>query len=326
MRRLIASSPLLAVLAVPAGAGAQAPAPPPVDVAASAPGYLRVAVQRTEPGRVVLEGSRFRVRGTMVPYVAGQKVTVRLYRGTHRLRATGVTMRPSASGRSGSFMVGMSAATAGALTVRASHRATPAQRTAVAPAVRLRAVAARAIPGGRGPAVTILQRHLSAQGYVTGEAGLYDARTQRAVLAFRKVTGMDRTTEAGPAVFSKLIAGAGAFPVRFGDHGRHAEADLSLQVLALIGQGGQVERIYPISSGKASTPTVLGSFRVYMREPGTNSHGMVFSSYFIRGYAIHGYAEVPTFPASHGCLRVPVPDAVGIYEWVRMGTRVDVYS
>lgn len=52
---------------------------------------------------------------------------------------------------------------------------------------------------------------------------------------------------------------------------------------------------------------------------------MVDSNYFIRGYAIHGYAEVPTYAASHGCLRVPIPDAASIYSWVRIGTPVDVY-
>ncbi len=53
---------------------------------------------------------------------------------------------------------------------------------------------------------------------------------------------------------------------------------------------------------------------------------MVDSNYFIRGYAIHGYAEVPTYAASHGCLRVPIPDAPAIYAWVREGTPVDVYN
>ena len=53
---------------------------------------------------------------------------------------------------------------------------------------------------------------------------------------------------------------------------------------------------------------------------------MFESNYFIRGYAIHGYAEVPTYAASHGCLRVPIPDAPAIYAWVRMGTPVDVYN
>ena len=72
-----------------------------------------------------------------------------------------------------------------------------------------------------------------------------------------------------------------------------------------------------MSSGKPSTPTVIGRFRVYSKTPGVNSEGMVDSNYFIRGYAIHGYAEVPTYAASHGCLRVPIPDAPAIFAWVR---------
>ena len=95
-------------------------------------------------------------------------------------------------------------------------------------------------------------------------------------------------------------------------------------MLALI-NGKTVERIYPMSSGKPSTPTIIGNFRVYMREPGTNGHGMVDSNYFIRGYAIHGYADVPVYNASHGCLRIPIPDAASVYRWVRVGTRVDTY-
>jgi lipoprotein-anchoring transpeptidase ErfK/SrfK len=53
---------------------------------------------------------------------------------------------------------------------------------------------------------------------------------------------------------------------------------------------------------------------------------MVDSSYFIGGYAIHGYAEVPTYAASHGCLRIPVPDAAAVYGWVKFGYAVDVYT
>jgi lipoprotein-anchoring transpeptidase ErfK/SrfK len=81
-----------------------------------------------------------------------------------------------------------------------------------------------------------------------------------------------------------------------------------------------------MSSGKPSTPTVIGHFTVYLKSFGVNSEGMVDSNYFIRGYAIHGYAEVPTYAASHGCLRVPIPDAPTIYGWVRYGTPVDVYN
>lgn len=32
-----------------------------------------------------------------------------------------------------------------------------------------------------------------------------------------------------------------------------------------------------------------------------------------------------SLPASHGCLRFPVPDALSSYSWLRTGDRVDVY-
>ena len=70
---------------------------------------------------------------------------------------------------------------------------------------------------------------------------------------------------------------------------------------------------------------VLGSFRVYRKDLGANAEGMINSSYFIRGYAIHGYYDVPNYNASHGCLRVPIPDAIPIYDWIRLGDPIDVY-
>jgi len=123
-----------------------------------------------------------------------------------------------------------------------------------------------------------------------------------------------------------LARGAGQFHVRYRHDGRHVEANLSKQVLAEIEPGGKVRRIYIISSGKPSTPTVIGRFQVYSKTPGTNEKGMVDSNYFIRGYAIHGYPEVPTYAASHGCLRIPIPDAASVFAWVQYGTPVDVYN
>ena len=97
-------------------------------------------------------------------------------------------------------------------------------------------------------------------------------------------------------------------------------------MLAEIEPGGHVRAIFEMSSGKPSTPTVVGRFRVYEKTPGFNAKGMLDSNYFIAGYAIHGYAEVPTFAASHGCLRVPIPNAASIFAWVQVGTPVDVYN
>jgi lipoprotein-anchoring transpeptidase ErfK/SrfK len=56
-----------------------------------------------------------------------------------------------------------------------------------------------------------------------------------------------------------------------------------------------------------------------------NSLRMLDSVYYNRGEAIHGYASVPTYPASHGCVRSPIPDARFIYNWVRLGMSIYVY-
>ena len=67
---------------------------------------------------------------------------------------------------------------------------------------------------------------LAAKGYVIGKKGVYDARTSRAVLAFRKVTGKAKNTRADSSVFKALRAGKGTFRVRFPSHGRHVEGDV----------------------------------------------------------------------------------------------------
>jgi L,D-transpeptidase catalytic domain len=180
--------------------------------------------------------------------------------------------------------------------------------------------------GAHGPAVLLLQDELARLRYAVPVSGHFDEATGRAVLAFRKVSGLERVETANAGVFERLQRGGGRFHVRYPREGRHVEADLSKQVLVEVGRGGRVRRIYTMSSGKPSTPTVLGRFRVYGKEPGTNGHGMVDSSYFIKGYAIHGYAEVPAYAASHGCLRIPVPDAPAVFGWVQVGYPVDVYS
>jgi peptidoglycan hydrolase-like protein with peptidoglycan-binding domain len=179
--------------------------------------------------------------------------------------------------------------------------------------------------GERGPAVLLLQHELSSLHYVVGRLGTYDARTARAVLTFRKMTGMVRNEVADPTVFAKLAAGDGVFHVRYPHQPRHVEGDLTHQVLALVGANGQVQRLYPMSSGRPTLRTQTGIFRVYLQELGTNNDGMVDSNFFNGGDAIHGYAEVPVYPYSHGCLRVPIPDALSIHNWLHIGTIVDVY-
>jgi lipoprotein-anchoring transpeptidase ErfK/SrfK len=315
---LLAGAILAAVPAVSAAQSTPAPAAPKLSITTE---QVTVAGGRAS----ALVGRQWRVRVVLQPLVAGQTAVVRFYRGGHRVQAAQLPLAPSPTGQSAFATFNYTSNLPGHIVVKATHFATPQLGTLKAKPVDVSVVRPSARPGARGPVVRLLQAQLSQLGYVVGVPGLYDARTARAVLAFRKVTGMARTEIASSDVFRKLAAGQGAFHIRFPSHGKHVEADLSLQVIALI-RNGKVERIYPVSSGKPSTPTIKGHFRVYLKSPGTNAKGMYMSSYFIRGYAIHGYPSVPVFPASHGCLRVPMQDAVPIFNWLTRGDIVDVYS
>jgi lipoprotein-anchoring transpeptidase ErfK/SrfK len=47
--------------------------------------------------------------------------------------------------------------------------------------------------------------------------------------------------------------------------------------------------------------------------------------YFKGGFAIHGYPSVPAFPASHGCVRVPMWIAPSLFSGNDYGTTVVVH-
>jgi lipoprotein-anchoring transpeptidase ErfK/SrfK len=136
---------------------------------------------------------------------------------------------------------------------------------------------------------------------------------------------MARTTNTTPGIFKKLAAGRGGFNLKWPSGGKHIEADLSRQVMVLA-RGGRARHIFHISSGAPATPTIRGKFPTYRKDPGKNSLGMIDSVYFIRGYATHGYHSVPTYPASHGCLRNPPANARFIYNWIDIGDVFYVYG
>ncbi len=324
----------VAALAAPvATAGAQETVPEP-PIVCCAPPPVKAADGKATLGfanglrngnrRVHLaKGQRVRVRGRVRPYVAGQYVRIDLRRGGKTL-ATKVRRIRRARGNRGRFVVRFIVRAKGGHVVRARHRASARQR-AFSAKERVRVLDNTAGLGSRGIRVLLLQRGLRRLGY-GGVAvnGRFDPRTARAVLAFRKVNGLGRRTFANRFVFKRVFERRGTFRLKYPKAGKHVEADLSRQVLVLA-KAGRARRIYHMSSGTPSTPTVLGSFRFYRKQPGTNANGMVHSSYFVGGYAIHGYPSVPTHPASHGCLRVPIPNAWSIYSWIDFGDRIFVY-
>ena len=345
-RKRVSLAALSSIALALAGAGAQAaaavtpppvppvpvppvpvpPVPPPPPAPAPPAGTMKLVLQRAggKPPFAIV-GRRVTVRGIVSPYVAGQKVKVSFYREGKKVGVRRLGIAPLGNG-AGQFHVSFSSINAGAMQARAAHYATPQQAAFSARSPKVQFVNTNLGPGASGRSVRLLQSELNALHYAVPLGGSFDEATGRALIAYRKMTGLERSAYAGTRVFELLGRGAGAFHVRYPHDGRHVEADLTRQVLAEIEPGGRVRELYTMSSGKPSTPTVVGRFQVYGKEPGTNSHGMVDSSYFIRGYAIHGYAEVPTYAASHGCLRVPIPNAAAIYGWVSVGMPVDVYN
>jgi peptidoglycan hydrolase-like protein with peptidoglycan-binding domain len=273
---------------------------------------------------LALVGDRIVIRGIVVPYVAGQHVALTLTRDGRRFLSRRVAIVPVGNG-AGQFHVHVQSSVGGVIRVAAKHSPNSHMAGFSAHSTQVRYITPNLSLGARGPDVEVLQARLASLHYAVPMDGVFDEATGRALIAYRKELGLARVGSTDARTMRMLAREAGAFHVRYPHDGKHVEADLSKQILAEIEPGGRVRRIYTVSSGKPSTPTVLGRFKVYSKTLGVNSEGMVDANYFIGGYAIHGYAEVPTYAASHGCLRVPVPDAPAIYAWVHLGTRVDVY-
>ena len=180
-------------------------------------------------------------------------------------------------------------------------------------------------PGARGPMVALVQQRLAALHLFIPQTGVYDNGTELALDAYHRLLGKgEGITSLDPVTMTDLLNGVGKFHVRFPRQGPHAEGDLSDQVLAFT-DGGKVHWLFPISSGKPSTPTILGNYQIYLRTPGYLPDGMYYSDFFTGGYAIHGYDPAPDYPASHGCMRLPIVDAIPAYDWLQMGDWVDTY-
>jgi hypothetical protein len=273
--------------------------------------------QVTIPGRAV------RVDGVEHPYVPGQKVTMSVYLNGRLVRTSVLQLRPNSSGKYGRVSTTIRSPHPGHVTIVVKHSATS---TLLAFSARhgFDALDDHAGFGSRSDFVRLIQKRLSALHFYVPQSGSYDAGTGLAIDAYHRLMRWGTYQTLDQRTVDALLDGRGKFSVRYPGDGKHAEGNLSLQLLALI-NGSHVYWILPISSGKPSTPTVLGRFHVYRKSPGLAPDGMYYSSYFFTGYAIHGFNPAPDFAASHGCMRLPMADAIPVYNWLQIGNAVDTY-
>ncbi len=192
--------------------------------------------------------------------------------------------------------------------------------------------------GSSGPVVAAVKARLATLRYDPGTAtDKYDYPLYYAVVAFQKVNGLPRTGKVTPEVAAAMATAPLPTAVLPAAEPNRVEIDLTRQVL-LYWQDGKLLRILPVSSGFgghycgddgscgiATTPT--GAFRATSKIKGEHKSplGQLWDPVFFNGgIAIHGEPSVPSTPASHGCVRIPMNDSTWMYNSLALGTPVYV--
>jgi hypothetical protein len=320
-RRLMPSLAVVCALALPSAAAAAPKPKAPSKPAPTPEATVKVQVGNLKQGRAEIMQT-VPVSGSLAPFVSGERVEVTFYLDGHILFSRNLPVR-KAGGR-GTFHTDIQVRENGKYAVSAKHVATP-ELGADSTVRKSWKVSFPALHQGQcGDVVLGFKKAMRKMGYIANDGSCYGGKTGRGVLAYRKVNGMTRSMRAGAGLVKKVFSGKGGYEVRHPGAGEHVEAPLAKQVLVFT-KGDKPFAIYPISSGKSSTPTVTGHFEFIRQEPGYNSHGMYYSFYFYGGYAVHGYESVPDYPASHGCLRTFIADQPEIYKRIFFGEDIFIW-
>ena len=182
------------------------------------------------------------------------------------------------------------------------------------------------------------ERRLSEMGYRTGQVdGVIDGVTRNALIAFQKWEGRKVTGKLSRGDLEAMMTSKAPQPKDSGY--AHVEVDLDRQVLLLTDDQGAVTRILPVSTGsnkhynekgmRGLAYTPRGRFRIYAKLSGWRKSPLgllYYPNYFSDGLAIHGNPSVPKKPQSHGCVRIPMSEAIEMSRLLRVGTIVLIYD
>jgi peptidoglycan hydrolase-like protein with peptidoglycan-binding domain len=179
------------------------------------------------------------------------------------------------------------------------------------------------------------ERRLTDLSYCPGSVdGQFDSRTRGAVIAFEKWEGLARDGVINAAVWSSLQTATRPKPAKE-DTSPWIEVNKAKQVL-LFCRDGDVVWTFHVSTGDPALPkgyeTPTGTWTVLRKNTSTADYGyynMFFTppvEYWPGGLGIHGAVSVPTYPASHGCVRTQFWDQDLLYPLVKVGTHVYVYD
>ena len=196
-------------------------------------------------------------------------------------------------------------------------------------AARVRVTARDLSVGASGADVHGLARALARLGFrVPGFWQTFTWELVDSVIAFQKAYGLPRTGFVGRETWGKL----GRVPVvrpRYRGPEAHIEVDKTRQILLDV-RGGEVVAVIPVSSG-ATGNTPEGRHRIRWKAPATTTWlgpAILYRTLTFYGdsFAIHGFPSVPAYPASHGCVRIPIWTADWLYNRSPVGETVYVYA
>jgi len=198
---------------------------------------------------------------------------------------------------------------------------------ATARSLRANVVLPRLAVGAHTGAVAQLGDQLRRLHYAAPYGASFDGRMLDAVYAFEKVQGLPRTGVVD-ARFWRALSSARTPSPRYTQPASHLEVNKGRQVLYVV-RGSRVALVVPVSTaGLPGKFTPVGRFAIYRKVTGFDPSplGTLYDPmYFTGGYAIHGNPSVPPYPASHGCVRVPMWVAPHLYATNPYGETVYVY-
>jgi hypothetical protein len=169
-------------------------------------------------------------------------------------------------------------------------------------------------PSGGGATQVAVEAALARLRFPVGSAdGQYDARTRRAVCAWRTVMGREAHRGLPSAAEAREIVAAGALPVATPTMVNGVTVSVTCQAAFWVGADRHYRRIMAASTGQAGYRTRVGTHRIF-RTHHVWRYSTIYPDarmykpmQFSGGQALHGSATdllVKTYPASHGCVRM----------------------
>ena len=260
---------------------------------------------------------RAKTSGSVKPAQPGRKAVFRLYRNGKLAQRKKVRLR---NGRR--FRAGFDIRKPGSFKAKVAFGAEGLKPGSDA-SVRRRTKLPSLSLGSRGGYVKRLEKRLIQLGYVIPVADRsFSVTTRDALYAFNKIQRRARTGNVTESIWRALANPKRPRP-RVRSPRKHIEIDQTRQVVMWV-RRGKVKWILHTSTG-AGGATRDGVFRVHREIHGYSPGRLYYPSYFDGLRAIHGWPEVPNYPASHGCARVPMWAAVWANNNSPIGTQVRVY-